>query len=141
MDYRNGEYFLTNEESDILFRQSVHPDEVTMERRNRFFADMDESLQIAYEDGEMVVELPDFEIPDLTKPVTDSFPPDTDGALQVTCSGEELIVEALGMGAFGLPKPLTKSFPLDNDTFFCRVYSFEHSYTIAAQNSCIGEAA
>lgn len=79
MEYRNGEYFLTNEESGILFGQSVHPDGVVMERRNRFFADIDESLQITYvQDGGMTIEAPDFEIPDLPKPLTESFPLDKD---------------------------------------------------------------
>lgn len=56
MEYRDGEYFLTSDESDILFRQSIHPDETVMRRRNRFFAEIDRSLQITYlENGEMVV--------------------------------------------------------------------------------------
>ena len=79
MEYRNGEYFLTNEESGILFEQSVHPDEVVMERRNRFFADMDASLQITRsQDGGMVIEAPDFEIPDLPKPLSEKISLDRD---------------------------------------------------------------
>lgn len=79
MDYRNGEYFLTNQESGILFGQSIHPDEVIMERRNRFFAEMDESLQITcLPDGGMLIEASDFEIPDLPEHLMESFSLDTD---------------------------------------------------------------
>lgn len=61
MEYKNGEYFFTKEESGIIFGQSVHSDEAAMERRNRFFADMDDSLQITYlQDGGMIVDALDF---------------------------------------------------------------------------------
>lgn len=58
MEYRDGEYFLNTEESSFLFRQAAHPDEAVMERRNRFFAELDE-LHVTYTaDGGMTIDVP-----------------------------------------------------------------------------------
>lgn len=51
MEYRNGEYFLTQAESEFLLTQSVHPDKEIMERRNRYFAQIDKELKIEYKEG------------------------------------------------------------------------------------------
>ena len=73
MEYRNGEYFLTAEESGVLCRHLVCPDEAVMERRDRFFAQMDEGLRISYPDGGgMVIEALDLEIPALSKLLDES---------------------------------------------------------------------
>lgn len=56
MEYKDGEYFLTDEETKSLLEQSIRPDESIMRRRDVFLAEIDESINIEYqENGAMIV--------------------------------------------------------------------------------------
>lgn len=56
MEYKNGEYFLTEKESRLLCELSVHPDKAVMKRRDAFFSQIDKLLTIKYlENGGMIV--------------------------------------------------------------------------------------
>lgn len=56
MEYKNGEYFLTEKESRLLYELSVHPDKAVMKRRDAFFSQIDKSITIKYlENGGMTI--------------------------------------------------------------------------------------
>lgn len=57
MENKSGKYFLTPEESTVFGNHAVRPDETVMAKRNRFFADIDASIQITHlTNGGMLIE-------------------------------------------------------------------------------------
>ena len=64
MEYRNGEYYLSDTESELLFKQAICPDPDVLNRRDEFFADIDATIQIQdMGNGNVIIDIPYLEIP------------------------------------------------------------------------------
>lgn len=55
MEYINGQYYLNEQESDFMQIICARPDQETMNKRNNFFNQIDQEIEVKYEDGCMNV--------------------------------------------------------------------------------------